>query len=230
MITDKGIVKKINQDSMTVKVVDTQIGKIVMAVICDGMGGLSRGEVASALVIKEFSNWFYYTLPVLLQHGLDNLVIKQGWNQVIANANKEIQRYGSRNNIKLGTTVSGLLLTDKNYYIIHVGDSRIYTILNEVSQVTKDHSFTNHILLQCVGAAERIIPDFLIGKAMKNMMYLLCTDGFRHKISNKEIYMNCNFTACEDSDVMKRQLHELITLDKLRMESDNISAILIKVY
>ena len=52
--TDAGTVRKINQDSLTVKVAGTAYGEAAIAIICDGMGGLEQGEVASATVAKTF--------------------------------------------------------------------------------------------------------------------------------------------------------------------------------
>ena len=40
--TDIGLVKQVNQDSLTVKVADTKLGEVSFAVICDGMGGLAK--------------------------------------------------------------------------------------------------------------------------------------------------------------------------------------------
>ena len=42
--TDVGISKKINQDSFIIKKALIGNSEIVMAIICDGMGGLSKGE------------------------------------------------------------------------------------------------------------------------------------------------------------------------------------------
>ena len=55
--TDIGISKKTNQDSHVVRIYSTPIGRVVMAVLCDGMGGLSKGEVASASLVRAFCNW-----------------------------------------------------------------------------------------------------------------------------------------------------------------------------
>ena len=57
-VTDAGIVKKINQDSLTVKIAQTSSGQVCMAVVCDGLGGLSLGEVASGNVVLAFDRWF----------------------------------------------------------------------------------------------------------------------------------------------------------------------------
>ena len=55
--TDIGTTKKTNQDSLSMKVIRTPAGRMVFAVLCDGMGGLSSGEVASATVVKAFHEW-----------------------------------------------------------------------------------------------------------------------------------------------------------------------------
>ncbi len=57
--TDKGTVKEVNQDSVMVKVANTKDhGRILLGVLCDGMGGLSYGEVASAKAVSMFEKWF----------------------------------------------------------------------------------------------------------------------------------------------------------------------------
>ncbi|MFR5702151.1 MAG: PP2C family protein-serine/threonine phosphatase [Eubacterium ramulus] len=54
--TDIGTLKKTNQDSVLIK--DTYLsGEMVFAVLCDGMGGLEKGEVASAAVVRAFEQW-----------------------------------------------------------------------------------------------------------------------------------------------------------------------------
>ena len=50
--TDVGIKKDTNQDSYCILQAETPKGNILMAVICDGMGGLESGEVASASIIR----------------------------------------------------------------------------------------------------------------------------------------------------------------------------------
>ena len=66
--TDIGIRKNINQDSVLVKHAETELGEILLAVVCDGMGGLDKGELASATVIRSFATWFEQELPKELVH------------------------------------------------------------------------------------------------------------------------------------------------------------------
>ena len=50
--TDVGIKKKNNQDSLAIKIAETPNGQAAFAIICDGMGGLAKGEFASKEVIN----------------------------------------------------------------------------------------------------------------------------------------------------------------------------------
>ena len=119
--TDIGIKKKTNQDSLLVKEADTEKGKILLMVICDGMGGLAKGEVASASVIHAFDTWFEDELAyVLAEEHVKDQVEKQ-WDAIIQKMNLDITNYGVRKGIQLGTTVTAfLLLEDGSYVIGHV--------------------------------------------------------------------------------------------------------------
>ena len=63
--TDIGTLKKTNQDSVLIKKIHTCQGEMVFAVLCDGMGGLEKGEVASAAVVRAFEQWVNTELPLL---------------------------------------------------------------------------------------------------------------------------------------------------------------------
>ena len=52
--TDVGIRKKTNQDSVLIKVADTDCGKVCFAAVCDGMGGLERESWPVATLIRDF--------------------------------------------------------------------------------------------------------------------------------------------------------------------------------
>ena len=67
--SDVGTTKAVNQDSLTVKVANTMNGEAAFAVICDGMGGLEQGEVASTAVVRAYEQWFLKDLPQLLARG-----------------------------------------------------------------------------------------------------------------------------------------------------------------
>ena len=85
--TDVGIKKETNQDSLLVKQAVTEKGNIILAVVCDGMGGLEKGEVASATVINAFSVWFENELPTILSKNSYYEDVKYRWDRIIKEQN-----------------------------------------------------------------------------------------------------------------------------------------------
>ena len=116
--TDIGLVKQVNQDSLIVKVVDTELGKVTLAVLCDGMGGLTKGELASAIVVRVFEAWFMEKLPYQLRN-LTAEMLKAEWERLVTDCNDRIRKQGHQN---MGTTLTAMLFYADAYYIIHVGD------------------------------------------------------------------------------------------------------------
>ncbi len=247
--TDIGIVKSTNQDSLSVKVVNTPIGRMSFAILCDGMGGLAKGEVASASVIRAFDTWVNTELPELCIAPLDANIIRAQWERILLDQNMAIKTYGARQGVRLGTTAVVMLLTDTQYFIMNVGDSRAYEVTNVLSQLTNDQTFVarevalgnmtpeqaevderRSVLLQCIGASEEVYPDFFVGETRLNAVYMLCSDGFRHEITPAEIYDKfCPEVLLNDA-TMNRHALELIELNKQRNERDNISVVLVRTF
>lgn len=245
--TDIGIKKKTNQDSVLVKVAQTDFGKVCFAVICDGMGGLSKGELASAALVRYLSGWFEKEFPELLYQGLSLEALQKSWNDLIRRVNRRISSYGHAAHIDMGTTMVILLVVDHVYYIANVGDSRVYLLREEIEQITKDQTFIQremdegrmtweearrdsrrNVLLQCIGASEVVVPDFYTGNIMSGSSFLLCSDGFRHVVTAEELYQYLSPYRIFNEDMMQAGIEYLIELDKYRQESDNISAVLIR--
>lgn len=242
--TDVGTSKDTNQDSACVKIAETPKGQVAMAVICDGMGGLSKGELASATVIRAFNDWFLNSLPELMEDFSWERA-KEEWQQLIKKLNRTIGDYGKFYELSLGTTVTALLLFDGRCLIAHVGDSRVYRINGGFSQLTDDHSIVGaevrsgrltpeaaerdprrNVLTQCVGASRIVMPQLLLDEAEAGDSFLLCSDGFRHTLYPNEIYGKIAVGGEED---MQQSLRELIDMAKYRGETDNISALLIHI-
>lgn len=244
--TDVGIVKQTNQDSILIKHGDSEKGEVLLAVICDGMGGLEKGELASAAVIRAFARWFDEELPYELKK-LDLQVIAGKWSLLLKDLNLKISEYGQSQNTRMGTTFTGILFVENKYVAVHVGDTRLYHIGSSLKQMTTDQTFVarelsrgtltreqartdkrRNMLLQCVGASAKIEPEILTG-TVENGTYMLCSDGFRHEISEREIYDSLKPVNFTDRNIMKRNVKDLIEQVKSRQERDNISVILIKV-
>lgn len=246
---DIGIKKQTNQDSLTVKIINTPMGKMAMAVLCDGMGGLSNGEIASASLIKAFEKWLYRDFEEMFKNDFNVNSVAQAWNEIVIEMNEKIKRYGQEKNINLGTTVTAMLITEENYCVLNVGDTRAYEISDNLYQITNDQTLVarevsqgkltpqeaesdprRSVLLQCCGASFEVVPELHYGQTKKDAVYLLCSDGFRHQISPEEIYRTFEPSLMSDESTMKKSIDYLIELNKQRLENDNISAILIRTF
>ncbi len=247
--TDMGTVKKTNQDSFFANIINTEIGQVAFAVLCDGMGGLEKGELASASVVNAFNVWSKNRLPQLCTGGLNDSVISHEWTNIIVTYNEKLKQYGQKSAVRLGTTATAMLVTEQRWYIVHVGDSRAYEIYDGVRVLTKDQTLIEQeilagriteqqaqkdprrsILLQCVGASDEVYPDMYFGDTIRNAVYMLCSDGFRHEITENEIYSYFRPEVMVNTDTMKMCSNELINLNKQRGEKDNISVVTIRTY
>ena len=247
--TDIGIVKDTNQDGMSVKVINTSQGRMVFAILCDGMGGLAKGEVASTTVVSAFNDWVNNELPVLCNAPIEDSVIREQWEKIILEQNNLIKDYGAKQGIRLGTTIVVVLMTQTRYYMLNIGDSRAYEISDMLYQLTEDQTFVQRemnagrmteeeakvdprrsVLLQCVGASDYIYPDMFFGEVKDNAVYMLCSDGFRHEITPDEIYEKFQPNALLDVESMNENTRQLIELNKQRAERDNISVVLVRTY
>lgn len=254
-VTDVGTRKEINQDSACIRIAETnKHGQIVMAAVCDGMGGHESGELASATVIRALSSWFENVLPELIDNDKEN-EIPQLLENLAREQNKLIDQYAKKKTAELGlekaltigTTLTVMLIIDGGYSIVHVGDSRVYQITDSVEQLTEDQTYISreikagrmtpeeaavhpwrNKLLQCVGASKALKPQLSTGKAVSGAVYLLCSDGFRHVISDEEMQAAFNSSALKTKKVMKETCEEYIDLVKSRNEKDNITVVLVK--
>lgn len=244
--TDVGTKKKTNQDGLLIKGAETQWGEALLAVVCDGMGGLSKGELASSQVLHAFADWFEKEFPSMLRMGFSEGRLFEKWKKLLDIENQRLAEYGAKNNLSLGTTATALLLMDSAYYFIHIGDSRIYELDLQLRQLTPDHTVVakeiaagrltpqqaavdprRSVLLQCVGASPVIAPACQSGVLAKDAAYLLCSDGFRHMITEQEIFAQLNPKIVRDETTMTAGLRGLTETVKVRQETDNITAVLI---
>lgn len=241
--TDQGETRPSNQDSYTIKVVQTAWGEIALAVICDGMGGLAQGEIASAALISAFENWFWEDLPHLLRQGLPGEVLAAQWNRLVRETDSAIRRYGDAQGIRLGTTVTALLVTQERYYLMHVGDCRAYRIVDGAAvQLTEDQTLAarelraghiteeayltdsrRNVLLQCVGAGSPVIPELRSAPCGGEAVFLLCSDGFYHTLLRDELEQLARGQAREEW--LRQYLAALGSLCRQRGEQDNLTAL-----
>ena len=245
--TEKGSGKEVNQDSLLVKQSVYQDNQIVLAVLCDGMGGLKRGEVASASLVKAFGVWFEEQLPSILRNVSVETMILDSWKTLICTMNQKICDYGKDCRIQLGTTLTAMLFMNETYYLVHVGDSRAYEVNQGIVQLTQDQTLVQrevdqgklraecaetdprrNILLQCVGAFHEVKPAFRKAPIKKDTVYFLCSDGFRHEVSAVEILNEFVPQKMCTEENLYQACSNLIHLNRKRGERDDISVAVIR--
>ncbi|MFZ7943774.1 PP2C family protein-serine/threonine phosphatase [Neobacillus sp. 19] len=248
--TDAGIKKKTNQDALLLKTAKTPKGRIGLFIVCDGMGGLTQGELASATVIRGMSDWFETELPKIILYGHEQIEteIRQQLAAYVKGLNRKILEYGETASLKLGTTITALLIVNTKYFLLHVGDSRAYQIHEDLLQLTKDQTLVarelergniteeqakvdprRNVLLQCVGASPGLDPVITDGEVKDGDLFMLCTDGFYHEISEDEIFTRLNPDHLSGEEQMKETVTGLVELVKKRKETDNITVLITKV-
>lgn len=245
--TDVGNVKEINQDSLSVKIVNSPRGKIIFAIVCDGMGGLEQGELASKEVVVAFNNWFAVQFAQLVADNTfsPELVLKQ-WKEVTETMNSRLGEYALQQGMMMGTTVSALLVYKGEFFIYHIGDSCIYRIDKRLKKMTQDQTWVaqevrmgrmtedeakvdprRSILLQCVGASGEIVPQFETGAVTEDTTFLMSSDGFVHMISEKELFDRFCPVVLNDKQRIAESCEEATKLVMQRGERDNITVVAI---
>ncbi len=233
---------------MLIMQAETDQGTVLMAAVCDGMGGLAKGEVASAAMVRMLSVWFQTELPALLATGASPDQLRTSWELLVTEACHKISAYGASIHVDMGTTAVVMLVVGDIFYIMNVGDSRVYMITDAVYQLTKDQTFVQQeidmgrmteqeaimtpkksILLQCIGASNIARPDFVAGNVEPGQVFMLCCDGFRHVIQPSEFYDAFQPRKMKNKQEMEAAAAQMTQLNIARGEDDNISVILIKV-
>lgn len=246
--TDIGTSKKTNQDSLLIKIGNCSENDIALAILCDGMGGLDKGEIASAYVIGEFNKWISNRFPIIINETDCLKKVKADWSNMLIEINDTLYFYGKNHKINMGTTLTGLLIINDKCLIVNVGDSRTYLLNNTIEQISEDQSLIakeiklgklspqqaltdprKNVLLQCIGVTSDIKPEFYEKEVTINDEYLLCSDGFIHMVSEKEIFEMLSPDNISDENDINTILDKIIKINIERNETDNITAAVIKI-
>ena len=235
--------RKENQDSAGLK--ETKLGYLV--VVCDGMGGMQGGSVASQLAVQTILE----TVASADKQSNPSMTLIKA----IRNANMAIIEEGQNNpNLQgMGTTVTALLLTPYSALTAYVGDSRIYQ-LRKGKKVfrTFDHSMVfemvrkkviseeqarlsaqSNVILKALGITPDIEVEIEERPYLKGDRFILCTDGFwgampedefvRHLSENNPINKILDSTANVVESIGRNSGNEYDNLTAAILEMNNNS-------
>lgn len=234
---DRGSRAEQNQDSVVLLQVLTARGRVLMAAVCDGMGGLAQGEMASGYITRRLQEWFYESLLRAVRKKKAFWIIRRSLDRLVYDMQEQLSRYAGQEEIRLGSTMTVLVLWEKTYLLWHLGDSRAYRlsaaggdgrIKGSLCCMTTDHVRGKNQLTKCVGSFGYMRPDFRMGTFRNGQAMLLCSDGFRHHIFENELTDVLNPAVIVKEEQAERRLREIGEACMKRGETDNLSAIYIK--
>ena len=140
--TDVGKVRLNNEDQAMAL---TNASGNVLLLVCDGMGGQNKGDLASSLAVSTIVSSFKN------RKGFLNSYFAKLWvGRVIREANKSIydQSQSNPNYQGMGTTITLLLIIKDVAILGHVGDSRCYFLKShhDLVQMSEDQTYVGYLL------------------------------------------------------------------------------------
>ena len=210
-------------------------------VLCDGVGGRQKGELAS----KVFASVLYECgSKVLLGNNLN-----EAMSHAIERAWKELDKYDDNGDInKIATTFVAVFIGNKKDILIgHIGDSRVYVVSTgkkaHIRFRTKDHSIVEdllaanliskeerehhpmaHVITKAVQPCERTEPTYHQLPVHSGDYIFLCSDGVLEQITDQMLVEILN---SNQSDSQKLSQIKNICDGKTH---DNYTALLIPIH
>lgn len=226
----RGRVAKRNQDALLLQQALTRRGRVLLAAVCDGMGGASQGGTAGAYVAERLQEWFYTEFLRMLGKKKRIWVIRRSLDRLVWHMQEQMRRYGRQEEISLGTTMTVLVMWEKVWLLWHLGDSRAYRLRKgRMEQLTTDHVHGTGMLTKCVGSFGNFVPEHEMGVLGEGEGFLLCSDGFRRRIAEQELGDILMPAQLRKEEQIEKRLKEIGEACMKRGERDNLSAVYIKL-
>lgn len=241
-LSDRGQLRENNEDAVRVQ------PDAALAVLADGMGGYSAGEVASgmaiALIGAEMARWT--GRPGAHGPAPDDaalLAAVRAVAQAVDNANLTIWSAAQVNAEyhQMGTTVVVAQFLPERLVLAHVGDSRAYRLRGpEFRQLTRDHSLLQeqldaglisaeeaalspqrNLLTRALGVMATVEVEVHVHAVAPGDLYLLCSDGLTDMLDDADL---AELLAAPGS--LEQKATALVAAANAQGGRDNISVIL----
>ena len=222
--------------------------KGALLVVCDGMGGMNAGEVASAIAVNTIKKWF--DAERLTDEILSNDKLRLQYIQDAIQAADEAIKQDSKQNPEhegMGSTIVLAWLLGKKVYVGWCGDSRAYRYNSKTGLVrlSHDHSYVqelvdagklteelafdhpdNNIITRSLGDPRgKAQPDTRVFDLANEDIILLCSDGLCGCLRDKQIE-----TVISNNQTSMRQLRDALwQADEAAGWHDNVTIVLAQI-
>lgn len=170
--------------------------------IADGMGGYEKGDEAARIVTENIFTFLNFV----------GSINKQNIQQAVQKANLAIKQFNSKNKIKSGATIGGVIVVENTVHLFWIGDVMIYQINKEnVLFQTRSHTMVNSLLEtesikeeKSLEKYKHIVTRSVSGKPSesdigyqliqfsKDDSFIICSDGVHNTVSVEQILMYIN--------------------------------------
>ena len=247
-LSDVGQMRQMNEDSL----LSIELGRVSRSiseplglyVVCDGMGGHSAGDVASALAVQTLAR---KALTEVMSDGIADGAPPnwEGWLKgALQEANQAVFGQRRASGSDMGTTCVAALVHWDTVTIAHAGDSRCY-IANEegIRMLTQDHSLVQRliqlgqltpdearthpqrsVIYKNLGDKPTVEPDIITQQLAPGDLLLLCSDGLSAMLDDQRIWQ-IMLSAPHPQEACRR----LIAAANEAGGEDNISAIVVQI-
>ncbi len=231
---------------------DTSFGQIdddsAFAVVCDGMGGLDGGELASQTAVQVLVGDYYNLdkkdqMPLFFQNEAYKL------NKAVCDLED-----GKGRSLEAGTTIVAVHVNKGKAQWLSVGDSKIYVIRkDEILPVNREHNYrlkldemlrnkeiTPEEYAAEEGRAEALISFLGVGNLelmdinevpfplMDEDVILLCSDGL-YKALEDELILGVVQLSLPNTQLAAKRLIDAVKEKKVKNQ-DNTSVVLIQYH
>ena len=238
-LSETGKVRAQNQDAFRIEELDRNV---VLAAVCDGMGGAKAGNIASRLAIDVFTE----EVRCSYKSSMTQEQIEQLLQNAVKLANftvyDQAQQFEEFDG--MGTTLVAVLVHGKKATVVNVGDSRAYGIDDSgIRQITKDHSLVQmmvergdlkpeqaktypgkNLITRAIGTEAVVMCDIFHLDVAKGDFFLLCSDGLSNMMDDQEILFEV-IHGVNKAHCCKR----LLNIAKNRGAPDNVTSVFLQI-
>ncbi len=200
--SDIGLVRKENQDSSAYSVISSDTA---WAVICDGMGGARGGKTASSTAVNYITEY----IAREYRDDMDNEALMGVLVDSVKGANLAVYKMAMEDPdfAGMGTTCDLVFVRGETAHVVHVGDSRTYSIRDgKILQITEDHSLVQemvnrgeitaeqamihpnrNLITRALGVYHLVDIDYIEAEFLEGDTLLLCSDGLSNYVSRADM-------------------------------------------